>query len=306
MIKLLPVNTMVSICMITYKHEAYIKQAIEGVLMQETTFEFDLIIADDCSPDKTFDVVNEIIKTHPNGFRIKYFRHDTNIGMQANGQFALEKCVGKYIALCEGDDYWTDPLKLQKQVDFLEVNPEFSFCCHRYQIYAEYDNKFDTEIYPLQFIPYNYDLKGVVVDKTVFHSNWITQPLTSLLRRSALNKVDVRQFKYFRDVHLFYVLLIKDKGFCHEWIAGVYRKHEGGVHTGSNNADRRKDAFLIAEELYLFSKENEFIKMYLGNSIALLKDKKHLKILIKSFFVNLSIRDKYNMLKFTFQYFIRR
>jgi len=299
-------NDVVSVVMITYGHENFIEEAINGVLMQECSFGIELIVSSDCSPDNTDEVVRNIIKHHQRGDRIKYICHEKNIGMMSNSIFSLNEAKNKYIALCEGDDYWTDPLKLQKQVDFMEGNLEFSFCCHRYQIYAEYDNKFDTEIYPLQFIPYNYDLKGVVVDKTVFHSNWITQPLTSLLRRSALNKVDVRQFKYFRDVHLFYVLLIKDKGFCHEWIAGVYRKHEGGVHTGSNNADRRKDAFLIAEELYLFSKENEFIKMYLGNSIALLKDKKHLKILIKSFFVNLSNRDKYNMLKFTFQYFIRR
>ncbi|MDA8807644.1 glycosyltransferase [Flavobacteriaceae bacterium] len=117
---------MVSVKMITYKHEKFIKQAIEGVLMQETDFEFNLIIADDCSPDNTHEIVNKIIKNHSKGFKIKYFRHEKNIGMYDNGLFAINKCKGKYIALCEGDDYWTDPLKLQKQLEFLEKDKEYS------------------------------------------------------------------------------------------------------------------------------------------------------------------------------------
>ncbi len=116
--------------MITYNHEAFIAQAIEGVLMQETNFDVELIIADDCSPDKTEEIVNNFISTHPKGKLIKYFRHPENIGMHRNGAFAGEQCKGKYVAICEGDDYWTDPLKLQKQFDFLEANNECSLCFH--------------------------------------------------------------------------------------------------------------------------------------------------------------------------------
>jgi glycosyltransferase involved in cell wall biosynthesis len=121
---------MVSVDMITYKHEQFLAQAIEGVLMQETNFRYELIIADDCSPDNTASIVNHYIKNHPKGKIIRYYRHEKNKGMQANADFALQKCTGKYIALCEGDDYWTDPLKLQKQVDFLEANSDFSMCFH--------------------------------------------------------------------------------------------------------------------------------------------------------------------------------
>jgi glycosyltransferase involved in cell wall biosynthesis len=130
-------NSMVSVNMITYGHENYISQAIEGILMQETNFEYDLIIADDCSPDHTQEIVERIIKNHPKGYKIKYFRHKKNIGMQANAMFAFEQCQGKYIAICEGDDYWTDPLKLQKQVDFLETNSEFTFSMGRVDIFVE-------------------------------------------------------------------------------------------------------------------------------------------------------------------------
>lgn len=145
-------NILVSVEMITYKHEAYIKKAIEGVLMQETDFEFELIIADDCSPDDTANVVKNIMKSHPKGYRIKYFRQATNIGMNDNADFAIANCKGKYIAICEGDDYWTHHLKLQQQVDFLEANPDFGLCHTGYCKYIQntkkrvYENfKFSTK-----------------------------------------------------------------------------------------------------------------------------------------------------------------
>ncbi len=117
---------MISVCMITYGHEKYIKEAIEGVLMQDCNFEVELLIADDCSPDNTDKIVADIQQNHMNGSWINYTKHTENKGMMPNFVWALENCQGKYIALCEGDDYWTDPLKLQKQVDFLEANEDYA------------------------------------------------------------------------------------------------------------------------------------------------------------------------------------
>jgi glycosyltransferase involved in cell wall biosynthesis len=109
-------------------HQDYILQAIESVLMQQTNFNFELIIANDCSPDQTDSVVKNIIINHSKGNLISYYKHPRNLGMYENFLFALEKCRSKYIALCEADDFWTDPLKLQKQVDFLEENLDFEAC----------------------------------------------------------------------------------------------------------------------------------------------------------------------------------
>jgi glycosyltransferase involved in cell wall biosynthesis len=120
----------VSICMITYGHENYIVQAIEGVLMQECDFDLELIIANDCSKDDTDEKIQSIIYNHPRASIIKYIKHEYNIGMIPNFIHALQNCKGKYIALCEGDDYWTDPLKLQQQVMFLEENLDCTFCFH--------------------------------------------------------------------------------------------------------------------------------------------------------------------------------
>jgi len=119
----------VSVCMITYNHEKYISQAIESVLMQETSFEFELVISEDCSTDSTRDIVLEYAERYPE--TIKTLLHKKNVGMARNLIGCLEACTGKYIALCEGDDYWTDSLKLQRQVDILNTHPECSICFHR-------------------------------------------------------------------------------------------------------------------------------------------------------------------------------
>ena len=115
----------VSVCMITYGHEKYIREAIEGVLMQECDFEVELIVANDCSPDDTDQIIREIIDNHPRGSWIKYFAHEQNLGVGENFKFALLECNGEFISICEGDDFWINPLKLQKQVDFLENNLDY-------------------------------------------------------------------------------------------------------------------------------------------------------------------------------------
>lgn len=128
---------MVSICMITYNHEAYLKKAIESVLNQKTSFNFELIIANDNSPDKTTFIVNDIIKNHEKGNFIRFLNNKQNIGMMPNFVNALNSCRGKYIALCEGDDYWTNEYKLQIQFDFLEKNPDYAITFHKADIEQE-------------------------------------------------------------------------------------------------------------------------------------------------------------------------
>lgn len=110
----------VSVCMITYNHEKFISEAIEGVLMQKTTFPIELIIGEDCSTDATRSICVDYKKNYPEIIKLQL--PETNKGMMRNFIENMQAATGKYIALCEGDDYWTDPYKLQKQVDMLEVN----------------------------------------------------------------------------------------------------------------------------------------------------------------------------------------
>ena len=123
---------LVSIICTTYNHQAYIKDALEGFIMQKTNFPFEIIVHDDASTDNTASIIKEYQEKFPGLFvniyqTVNQFsRKEVNIWTEITFPMAR----GKYIALCEGDDFWTDPLKLQKQVDFLEKNIEYSMVCH--------------------------------------------------------------------------------------------------------------------------------------------------------------------------------
>lgn len=121
-------NPLVSICCIAYNQENYIRETLDGFLMQKTTFSFEIIVHDDASNDKTPNIIKEYADKYPDKFVT--ILQDENQWSKGGGsifaRFVFPRAKGKYIALCEGDDYWTDPLKLQKQVDFLEENQEYS------------------------------------------------------------------------------------------------------------------------------------------------------------------------------------
>lgn len=119
---------MVSILCITYNHERFLAQALESFLMQETTFPFEIVVGEDASIDGTRAVLNDYVERYPN--RVKALSAVKNVGMIENMRRTQAACRGKYIALCEGDDYWTDPQKLQKQVTFLETNEEYVLSFH--------------------------------------------------------------------------------------------------------------------------------------------------------------------------------
>lgn len=138
----------VSVVMITYNHEAYIEQAIQSILAQNCDFDVELIISNDKSTDETDTVVKRLINNSivPEHISIKYHHHQQNKGMMGNFIWTLNQASGKYIALCEGDDYWTDPLKLQKQVDFMEAHPDYALCgCLAKRVYEDQTVEDDFE-----------------------------------------------------------------------------------------------------------------------------------------------------------------
>lgn len=120
----------VSVCCVTYNHEAFIEDALEGILMQETNFPFEILIHDDASTDKTVDVIREYEANYPKIIKATYqTENQFSIGRRWF-HYLIPEAKGKYIATCEGDDYWTDPKKLQIQVDFLEQNPGYVISGH--------------------------------------------------------------------------------------------------------------------------------------------------------------------------------
>lgn len=116
---------MISVLMITYNHERFIETAVNSVLSQQTDYPFELVIGEDHSPDATGKKVDQLAAAFPD--IIKVVRAESNIGVAANFCRTFRACSGKYMAILDGDDFWTDPLKLQKQVSFMEANPDYGF-----------------------------------------------------------------------------------------------------------------------------------------------------------------------------------
>lgn len=122
-------EALVSICCLAYNHGNFIKQCLDGFLMQQTNFKFEVLIHDDASTDNTAKIIKGYEKKYSGIFKPIYqSENQYSKGVKPIFKFLFPRAKGKYIALCEGDDYWTDPLKLQKQVDFLEANEEYSLC----------------------------------------------------------------------------------------------------------------------------------------------------------------------------------
>lgn len=135
---------LVTICCITYNHAAYIRECLNGFLMQETNFKFEVVIHDDASTDETQSIIKEYCEKYPNVFS-PIFQHVNQYsrGIKSIIQtFCVPKFRGKYIAMCEGDDYWIDPYKLQKQVDFLESHPDYGMCYTKVKRYNQQNKKY--------------------------------------------------------------------------------------------------------------------------------------------------------------------
>lgn len=208
---------MVSVCMITYNHEKFIKQAIEGVINQKTNFSIELIIGEDLSKDATRQICIEYQQQYPE--IIKLNLSEGNVGGQQNflNTYALSR--GKYIALCEGDDYWTDEYKLQKQVDFLETNPTYVLSSHNSAILGH--NKKMIYNPPLSQTELNiYD---------IIDGQWNLMTASLVFRKNALSFPD--WFSKIRNGDYALQLLLATKGLFHyipEYMS-VYRRHLGGV-----------------------------------------------------------------------------
>jgi len=136
-----------SVCMITFNHARYIKQAIDSILMQNCSFDYEIVIGDDASTDNTRNILQDYRVKYPE--KIKLVLHNNNIGMLSNFTETINKCTGKYIAILEGDDYWTDPYKLQNQVDFLDANPDYGLVSSSIECVDENNQKLDNHPYIL-------------------------------------------------------------------------------------------------------------------------------------------------------------
>ncbi|WP_299114705.1 glycosyltransferase family 2 protein [uncultured Winogradskyella sp.] len=246
----------VSVLMITYNHEKYIKQAIESIVNQITDFDFELIIADDNSKDNTEKVVKSINNISEK-LSLRYFKNQENLGMTKNFEYAYSKSNGNFIAICEGDDYWSDKNKLQKQVDFLKNNEGFSFCYTRFKVYQNNNDSFAEDFNGKHF--YNKS-KFVPFTYQTFSEGWHIGNQTLVFRKSDFNEQSFKKFKNFKDVHLISQLLKVNQGACLNFFGAVYRQHDGGIHTTISEYNGYKIGYLTHKEIYLDNKTNIYLK----------------------------------------------
>ena len=257
----------VSVVMITYGHENFIRQAIEGVLVQNCDFEVELIVANDCSPDNTDYIINDIIQNHPQGKWITYHKHPKNLGMMPNFIFALQQAQGEYIALCEGDDYWTDPFKLQKQVDFLEANPDYVLCFHKVKILKTNGELVDDFITK---VPENYETQETLARL----GNYIHTP--SVVFRNILRKFP-EEFEMSPIGDYFLYMMLAEHGkfkYMDEEMA-VYR-FGVGIHSVNSQIKMAKANFKLFTLLLSYFNNPKINHILLDRQLNALDNFEHL------------------------------
>lgn len=257
----------VSVVMITYGHEDFIKEAIEGVFLQQTNFDVELIISNDSSPDNSDEVIRNLIENAPSNINVNYIFHTQNIGMMPNFISALQNANGKYIAVCEGDDYWTDPLKLQKQIDFLQANPDYSISFHKV---TEIDEK-NIKLRELPIQKLNSDLIINDLAKTNF-----IPTLSTVFRNYQIDYSKLRNLP-IGDYPLHLLNASKGKIKFHDENMGVYRTNVGVFSTAKKYIQRQKifDTLeVVVNQFNLNDEVNELIqKQKLNLTYYIYKDK---------------------------------
>lgn len=240
---------LLSVVMITYGQEKYISKAINSVLDQKCKFDYELIISNDCSPDDTEKIIFEIVKNHPRGNLIKYLKPKKNLGMVHNFLFALNEAKSKYVALCEGDDYWTHELKLQKQVDFMELNLNYSMICHNAEIIYEDKNRLSREFIKKR-MSYDIEIEDIV-------NKWIIPTASVLFRREfAINLPSWYSEIYSGDFS--FSLILRHHGrikFLNEKMS-VYRVCYSG--SSASSIYRKSSTFILEQHLKLLKQFNSY------------------------------------------------
>ncbi|MBO7467830.1 MAG: glycosyltransferase family 2 protein [Bacteroidaceae bacterium] len=237
---------LVSVITITYNHAPYIAKCIEGVLMQKVDFPMEFIIADDCSTDGTREICEKYAKKNPNLIRL--ILTEKNVGAVENEQRAFKAAKGKYIATCEGDDYWTSSFKLQKQVDFLEANPDYSVCFHRFHKYDSESGIWQGDFCENLFKDSNTD--GVEISMHQFMHQWVTQYLTMVFRKNSYDFAAYSRYKYFRDTHQIYHLIRNGRCWLFAFNGGVYHLTGSGMYSFRTALKREQMTLMVDKELW--------------------------------------------------------
>lgn len=238
-----------------FNHAPFLRKSLEGMVMQKTNFKYIAIVHDDVSTDGSVEIIREYAEKYPD---IIYPIYETE-NQYSKGlipRIMQEACAATgapLIAYCEGDDYWTDPYKLQKQADFMVAHPEYSAtwtrCTHH-----DYERNIDSED-GCGFLFAEKGVEGVDVTREMFFANWITQPLTMMYRTDAYLLDWYPKYSYYRDMHEIYHLLGMGRGYLFAFNGGVYNKHSSGIFGKVDLTEACETGLHVAEELYRVNQE---------------------------------------------------
>lgn len=251
-----PVNNIepvVSVTVATYQHAPYIKECLEGILMQKTDFPFEIIIGEDESTDGTREICIEYANKYPDKIRLflrdrkqsQYYDETGKFIGRFNGHWNRMSARGKYIAWCEGDDYWINPFKLQKQIDFLESNPNYSFCFHNSLVIYDINN-----ITPHLF---NNILISRDILLTEIVDNWIIPTASIIFRKSILPLPEWATQIYSGDLLIALIGISKGKVYFIKDIMSIYRKSYNGSSLTSN---------LKNSSIYMWEQQIKLLNLY--------------------------------------------
>lgn len=285
-------------CM-TFNHEAYIKDALNGFVMQQTNFPFVVAIVDDASTDDNVKVIERFIKEHceceadyikeeiygrviktavknnPNCILCAVLLYENHYRKKAKRPYyAQYEDAAKYIAMCEGDDYWTDPLKLQKQVDFMEANPEYSITSHRYTIYNHEERVF-TQDYLADLFEDKKNVFGVAFERKNYLDYPYMQTMTVMYKNDCLNYDYYTKLPIKGDLSLFYVSLLGGKGYCLNFDGAVYRRSNTGVYAKKTWDQKHFVGFNLYSKMYLYTQDIVFLPHALSHKDLVLSDIKN-------------------------------
>jgi len=250
----------VSVCCLTYNHEKYIRQCLDGFVMQQTDFAYEILIHDDASTDSTADIIKEFEALYPRIIKPIYQKENQySKGVSMSITYNFPRAKGKYIAMCEGDDFWTDSLKLQKQVDFLQENEDYVAC----GCYTDMERYGKLEIKDAPFIEKSFNQIDLI-RKNPFPT------LTTMFR-----KVDLTDYNNYNlivgDIELFMYLSQFGDFMKLPFKGSVYRFHGKGVNSGNDHYANKTKSILAK------LKFNEKFKLF-PNSLY----KSRLRFFIKS------------------------
>ena len=234
-------TTKISVVVTAYNHEKYITQCLDSILMQKGTFDLEVILGDDCSADRTRQIMQEYAEKHPDIFIL--LPPVANMGLAKNIKRCLNACSGDYIAFCEGDDYWTDTHKLQKQVEFLQEYQDYAMCFNAIMCYHEekniYEPNFDQLIFERDYLTIHDLLKS---------NNVIVNFSCCMYRTSIVRKFSDELYDMPIADWMFNMVCSRfgKLGFIRDWMS-VWRKHSKGAWSGKSHRDQDQEVCQIID-----------------------------------------------------------